>query len=129
MSTSSEQWSPGSRRALRHDLGWCLLTTTLFGAFAFWEPFFEITPTTAELAVSIVLGIMLGTAMLLVSLTTVRRRMWESERFKFVFLFSTAIGIQVAIQFIPMWTVLIMLATFVSAIPGRLYLYRRANSN
>ena len=127
MSASSEQWSPGSTKALGQDLGWLALCIVLFGACALWEPFsIDISPTALELIASVVLGTTLGIIMVAFSLTDVARRIWEDKRSQFIFIFTLGIGMQLVLQAIPMWTVLTMLAAFVAAVPTRLYLYRRA---
>ena len=127
MSTPSEQWSAGSEKALRHDLGWLTLSIGLFGAFALWEPFsIDVSPTTAELIASVMLGTALGVGMVAATATDAARRIMEDKRSKFAFIFALAMGIQVVLPMFPMWTILTMLATFVSAVPTRFYLYHRA---
>ena len=127
MSTPSEQWSPGSRKALGADLGAFVLCIALFGAFAFWKPlFFDVPPTPSELAVSILIGILLCIVMLAASLTDASRRLWDNTVYQAVVILALVIGFQMGLQFLPMWTIHTMLAAFIAMIPGRLYLYHRA---
>ena len=127
MSVAPEEWSPGSRKGLRHDLGWFVLGIATFGVLALWEPFFiDVSPTTFELVVSIVLGTVFSTIVLVDSLMDAWRRIWEDSRTRFAFLCTLIMGIQVVLWVFPMWTVLTILTSFVSAVPIRLYLYRRA---
>ena len=127
MSTSSEQWSPGSRKSLAADLGAFILSIGLFSAFALWKPFFiEVSPTPAELAVSILIGIILCIVMLVASLTDASRRLWHNTVYQAVIILTLVIGFQMGLQLLPMWTIHTMLAAFIAMIPGRLYLYHRA---
>ena len=128
MSTSSEQWSPGSRKSLAADLCAFILSIGLFGAFALWKPFFfiEVSPTPAELVVSILIGIILCILMLAASLTDVNRRLWDNTVYQAVVILALVIGFQMGLQFLPMWTIHTMLAAFIAMIPGRFYLYHHA---
>ncbi len=97
-------------------------------ALAYWEPFsITVSVTPQRLAGATLLGGVLGIAVTYGSFVSERfQRLWAAFRIRFISLFVLIMGGQLGLAVAPSWTVLTMLATFLTLIPLRVAIYLRA---
>lgn len=123
----TELGEPDSRRGVYYDLLWAGLAVVVFGALAYREPFpITVSITPQRLAGTTILGVVLSVAMTYGSFVSERfQRLWANFRIRFVGLFVLIMGGQLGLAVAPTWTVLTMLATFLTFIPLRVAIYLR----
>lgn len=123
-----DEWGqPDSFPGLIHDVLWAVLAILVFGALAYFEPFsIHVTATPGQLSGAGALGISLCVAVSYLFFESEQyREVWSGDRHRFGALFVVAMGVQVGLMVVSTWTVLTLLATFLTAIPIRLYVYVR----
>ena len=128
MSVIPTEWGePDSRLGLYYDLLWTGLAVVVLGALAYWEPFsITVSITPQRLAGATILGMILSVAVMYGSFVSERfQRLWADFRIRFAALFMLIMGGQLGLAVAPTWTVLTMLATFLTFIPLRVAIYRR----
>lgn len=129
MSVIPEEWGEAdSRSGLLYELLWALLAIVVLGALAYWEPFaIDVTVTPRHLTGSAILGATLGIVVSYLSFGSDRfRAVWKQLKYRSAAIFLVAVGGQLGIMIIPTWTILTLLAVFLTVIPVRLYIYFRA---
>ncbi|SEH53803.1 hypothetical protein SAMN05192561_105101 [Halopenitus malekzadehii] len=128
MSAIPTEWGePDSRLGVYYELLWIGLAVVVLAALAYWEPFsITVSITPQRLAGATILGVVLGIAVMYVSFVNERfQRLWADFRIRFISLFVLIMGGQLGLAVAPTWTVLTMLATFLTLIPLRLAIYLR----
>lgn len=127
MSMIPEEWGePDSRAGLVYDVLWFVLAILVFGFLAYFKPFsIDVTATPRRLLEAGTLGVVLGSAISFMSIQEWYREFWADQRHRFVAIFGVVMGVQVGVMLVPAWTILTMLATFITVIPTRLYVYLR----
>jgi hypothetical protein len=130
MSVIPEEWGElDSTAGLLYELGWLLLVVVVFGSFLVFQPLFvEIKITPVLLAGSMLLGTVLGVALVISTVNDRARQFWKRDRYRFASLFVLAMLIQVVLRFVPTWTLLTGIVASVVAIPGRIAIYLRAQT-
>ncbi|WP_066415330.1 hypothetical protein [Halorubrum aethiopicum] len=129
MSVIPTEWGePGSRPGVYYELLWIGLAMVVLVALAYWEPFsITVSVTPQRLAGATLLGGVLGIAVTYGSFVSERfQRLWAAFRIRFISLFVLIMGGQLGLAVAPSWTVLTMLATFLTLIPLRVAIYLRA---
>jgi len=128
MSVIPTEWGESdSRPGVYYDLLWIGLAVVVFGALAYWEPFtITVSITPQRLAGATILGVVLGIAVKYGSFVSERfQRLWADFRIRFAGLFVLIMGGQLGLAVAPTWTVLTMLAVFLTLIPLRIAIYLR----
>lgn len=128
MSVTPTEWGePDSRPGVYYDLLWIGLAVVVFGALAYWEPFtITVSITPQRLVGATILGMVLGIAVTYGSFVSERfQRLWADFRIRFAGLFVLIMGGQLGLAVAPTWTVLTMLAVFLTLIPLRVAIYLR----
>ncbi|ELZ22467.1 hypothetical protein C475_18183 [Halosimplex carlsbadense 2-9-1] len=123
-----DRTAPGSVDGTLVDLGWMVTGVLVFGSLVVFEPLFvSVDPTPATVAGSALAGVVVGTAVVVLSVESERARsFWaESGRRRFVVLFAFIMGMQAVFRLFPGLTVLSALVAFLVAIPARLVSYYR----
>ncbi|WP_256295976.1 hypothetical protein [Haloarchaeobius salinus] len=128
MSVIPTEWGePDSRLGLYYELLWIGLAVVVFGALAYWEPFsITVSITPQRLAGATILGVVLGIAVTYGTFVSDRfQGLWADFRIRFAGLFVLIMGVQLGLAVAPTWTVLTMLATFLTLVPLRIAIYLR----
>lgn len=123
----TEWGEPDSRPDVYYDLLWIGLAVVVFGVLAYWEPFsITVSITPQRLAGATLLGVVLGVAVTYGLFVSERfQRLWADSRIRFAGIFVLIMGGQLGLAVAPTWTVLTMLATFLTLIPLRIAIYLR----
>lgn len=128
MSVVPKEWSePDSRLGVYYQLFWIGLAVAVLGVLVYWEPFaITVSITPRRLAGATILGVILGIAVTYGSFMSERlQRLWADSRIRFAGLFVLIMGVQLGLDVAPTWTVLTMLASFLTLIPLRIAVYFR----
>lgn len=129
MSIIPIEWGePNSPPGVYFDLLSTGLVVVVFGALAYWQPFsITVSITPRRLAGATLLGVIFSVAMAYVSFVNERfRHLWVDSHFiRFAGIFVLIIGGQLGLAIVPTWTVLTILATFLTFIPLRVAIYLR----
>jgi len=128
MSAIPTEWGePDSRSGVYYDLLWMGLAVVVLGALTYWKPFsITVSITPQRLAGATILGVVLGIAVTYGSFVNERfQRLWADFRIRFAGLFVLIMGGQLGLAVAPTWTILTMLATFLTLIPLRVAIYLR----
>ncbi|QLH77612.1 hypothetical protein HZS55_10015 [Halosimplex rubrum] len=123
-----DRTEPGSVNGALVDLGWMVAGVLVFGSLAVFEPLFvAVDPAPATVAGSALIGGVVGTAIVVLSVESERARsFWAANyRRRLVVLFAFIVGMQAVFRLFPGWTVLSALVAFLVAIPVRLASYYR----
>lgn len=129
MSVVPDQWShPDSTPGLLYDLGWCILTTIVFGAVLYRQPVFvELSLNATRVAGPIVIGAVFGIGVVALSATDLWRRFWSKPRRRFSTTFAIILTIQAFLAIAHTWTILSVFVSSLVAIPARLCTFILSN--
>jgi|AntRauMinimDraft_4_1070384.scaffolds.fasta_scaffold00847_1 hypothetical protein len=116
------EWGePDSRLGVYYDILWIGLAVVGIVVLTSWEVFsITVSTTPQRLVGATIIGGTLGVAVTYGSFVSERtQQFWEDSRIRFASLFILIMGVQLGLYVAPAWTVLTLLASFLTLVPLR----------